>query len=579
MDTPYYHLVPKDFQKNLQFRKSLYQMVDNESDRSLAVEKAAELRNMCANDILFYFNAFCWTYDPRRNPAALPFITYEYQDAAILKLADAIHTGYDLGIEKSRDMGASWLCIMVPEWFWHFFPLQSFLFVSRKEEYVYKSGDLKALFQKIEFVHKRQPNWMFKKKPKMQSLHLENRDNGSTIDGESTTGDVARGDRRTAVLLDEFASVPSDEGYAALSATRDVTRCRLFNSTPKGASGAFFDMITSPDLEKLRMHWTEHPDKSKGLYVDDFGKERSPWYDEQCKRAAHPAEIAQELDIDYAAADSLFFDAMVLEELIREMSLPPSICGELDYERDTLEPKDFELKRKGHLRLWCPLDQTGRPPMDRRYVVAADIATGTGASNSALSIGDTKTNEKIGEFAFSRIKPSEFADLAVAVAKFFGEAWLIWEANGPGRTFGDRIIHSGYRRIYYKTSEESLSRKRSDIPGWYSTRNSKEVLLTNYRRALQARQFLNRSKEAIAECKAYVYTSTGAIAHTKSVTAVDPSGARDNHGDRVIADALCWKMMSEAPLHRDEEAREAPASSFAYRRKLRQDEARQQEYW
>lgn len=59
----------------------------------------------------FFLNGFGWTYDPRRHPfAKLPFILYSFQVKAMADLLDVI-AKEDLLIEKSRDMGASWLCL------------------------------------------------------------------------------------------------------------------------------------------------------------------------------------------------------------------------------------------------------------------------------------------------------------------------------------------------------------------------------------------------------------------------------------------------------------------------------------
>ncbi len=128
--TPFYDRVPKDVKENLRYRKRIIQAVNN--DPSLA----AKFWAACAADPLFYINAFCWTYDPRRKPhTRLPMITYEFQDEGILDMVRAIGD-HDILVEKSRDMGASWICILVFEWLWHFKPLQSLLFVSRTEDYV-----------------------------------------------------------------------------------------------------------------------------------------------------------------------------------------------------------------------------------------------------------------------------------------------------------------------------------------------------------------------------------------------------------------------------------------------------------
>ena len=216
--SPFYHLVPKDPIENIAFRRKVIAW------GSASKENAHTLWLMCARDLLFYVNTFVWTYDPRiENSPAVPFITYGFQDEALLAIDSAIGH-HDLLIEKSRDMGASWMLLLVFEWRWHFKQLQSFLLVSRKEDLVDKSGDPKSLFWKIDFILQHQPRWMLPNYTR-QKLHLHNEDRGCTIDGESTTGDVARGDRRTAIGLDEFASF--EDGYAAEAATGDATNCRI----------------------------------------------------------------------------------------------------------------------------------------------------------------------------------------------------------------------------------------------------------------------------------------------------------------------------------------------------------------
>lgn len=321
---------------------------------------------MCGADPLFFINAFVYTYDPRKKSCpVVPFITYPFQDVAILELADAIGD-HDLLAEKSRDMGATWCFLYAMTWYFVFRPMQTFLCVSRKEDLVDKTGDPDCLFWKIDFMLSRLP-WFLRPSVKWNRLHMENPGNGSTIDGSSTTGDVGRGGRRTACFLDEFASV--EEGHKVLKATRDMTTCRLFNSTPKGTNNAFYDM-TLTDITKLRFHWTEHPEKSAGLYtsnketgrleiidkeywepgdrcvVDEYpfirdGKMRSPWYDLQCERAAHPMEIAQELDIDYLGSAFQFFDVDTIDKLIKRDSRPAMHVGELDFDPDLLTPERF----------------------------------------------------------------------------------------------------------------------------------------------------------------------------------------------------------------------------------------------
>jgi len=106
-------MVPKDLAANLEFRRKLIQA--GNSDPKIA----NDLWRLCEAEILFYINAFVWTYDPRKPEALVPFITYDYQDDGILEIQEAIGR-HDLLAEKSRDMGASWMFLVTLMHEWQF---------------------------------------------------------------------------------------------------------------------------------------------------------------------------------------------------------------------------------------------------------------------------------------------------------------------------------------------------------------------------------------------------------------------------------------------------------------------------
>ena len=599
--TPYYPVVPKGMSENLLFRQSL--LVDAAGDVGLQ----GSLRGMCAADPLFYINAFCWTHDPRLEAlSTVPFITWgEYQDEAILSILGAIGKE-DLLIEKSRDMGATWLLLVCFDWAWRFRPGQSFLVVSRNEDYVDKPGNPKSLFWKLDFLHdvKRLPTWMlpagWSEKCRTR-MHIENPENGSVIDGESTTGDVARGDRRTAIMLDEFSAFEVGDGYRALSSTRDVTRSRLFNGTPQGANNAFYEMTKKVPV-KLRLHWSQHPEKKRGLYTSDGddengyvlrvldtsyvfpvgykfvldGKLRSPWYDVERTRCASDQEAGQELDIDYLGSGHQFFPAQLIERLVAETCQPAFIEGELEYDPDTAVPRGFTRKEGGRWKCWMNVDLEGKAPGDRQYAIGADVAVGTGATPSCISAVDRKTGEKVLEFAEAHIDPARFAYALVATAKWLNDAYLTWEANGPGRITGNRVIEIGYRNIYWRKNEQTLSKKQTDAPGWHSTGDNKNAVLGEYRRALSMMEVVNHSKRALQECLFYVFGSDGTVEHSRALSNVDPTQGRKNHGDLVIADALAWKGARERPELPPKAGADmndlsaAPAGSYGARMRERQ---------
>lgn len=425
----------------------------------------------------------------------------------------------------------------------------------------------------------------------------------------------------TAFLMDELAKFPRGQDEAAMDSTQHVTECRLIVSTPKGPDGAYAKAMKDSEMKPLVLDWKDNISRNRNLYrvvngmpvavdaakfgpltpeyadVEKWsdlkrrlelrgysleGKLRSPWYDRQCLRVrATPKSIAQELDRDYGGSMSRFFDCANIDRLLsgaESTVKKPRYVGDLSFDVEDFEVT-FTPNQVGHLRVWCSLDLKMRPPDDVTYIVSADIAMGTGgdqASNTVICATIKETGEKVAEFASPNITPEAAANYAVAMCKWFKgkdtEAMLIWETNGPGGPFRERVVETGFRNVYRRLVREETSKKRTMKIGWYSTTKTKHELLSAYNYALQTGQFVNPSEEALAECKQFQIGSNGKISHIAAESATDPTGAGENHGDRVIADALGhWARqqsgeVTNAAAVAKATPREAPPNSFAGRR-------------
>lgn len=549
----------KDLSSNIRFRRRLVEL-------SRGNEKLKNtLYSICCRDILFWVNVFCWTYDPRnlgnpgsakhrRLPKTIPFVTFDYQDDALRLIQWCIMNGVDGLIEKSRDMGASWIFVMAFDWFFLFRKMNTFLMVSRKEDLVDRKEDPDCLFWKLDYLHETMPQWLVPEIGR-QKLHFKNPVLGGTIDGESTTGDVGRGGRRTAIALDEFAAVPDDESMAVINSTNDATDCRIFNSTPKGVGNAYHMQTKRDDIVRIRMHWSQHPHKAVGLYYCEPGKcpihpegghPHSKWYDRECRRRGwNSVAIAQELDIDYSRAGGTFFSNPLIDELITSSTRGYAFEGDMEHDAALAVPGGFVRAGGGNLRLWVTPDQSHNVPFGE-YIIGCDISEGTGASFSCASIANVRTGEKVGEYWNPLLKPYQFAAFVVSLARRFVDdrgnpAYLIWEANGPGREFGDHITKRlSYTRIWHRPKMGNGIRSR--FPGWVSTADEKIALFGAYRRALSERTFVNRSAPALREALKYVTNENGVPEYRGSV---DMSRIGASHGDIVVADALASKIVEE----------------------------------
>ncbi len=573
----YYRKVPKDILPNLDFRRKIVRQADTDDNFR------DDILEMCRQDILLFVNAFTFIFEPR-TATTLPFLTYGYQDETLLTIQDCIGVR-DMAMFKSRDMGASWMACVIMLYRWLFFYKQSFLTISRKEELVDKPDDPKSMFWKIDFLFDRLPVWM---KPRLNqfnrsSMHFFNPETESVIDGESTTETSTVGDRRLMVVADEFQHFP-DGGYPFMQKSRDVTASRLFIFTPHGTGSAAHEIVTKSKALVIPLHWTRHPDKSKGLYESDgkraapdfVGKKRSPWYDAQCERALHPSEIASELDMDWLGSAWQYFSEPEIRGWEDRYAADPHHVGDLAFHPDDLTPTGFSSGPSGNLRLWFSPDMSGNPPPGS-YTIGCDISMGTGETNSAASVTDCLTGEKVAELVTCYSDPRDFAHQVIALCRWFYDAYLIWEANGPGGLFGKHVIDEGYSNFYYRRDEESafIKKRRGDLPGWWSDGGGKlkKQLADTYRVSLHKGTYLERSRETLDELRYYVADDKGIPVHNESENARNPMDKGANHGDRAIAAWLsCWASGQRAVKDR-EIPRVIPRYSIAWM--LRESEKEQ----
>lgn len=480
---------PKDYRSNLLFRRKI--LLRAEKD----LVYRAKLKELFHRDILFAFNTFFYTLDVRKRPFHhQPFCTYPYQDEMIVSLVKAINEGKDIPTEKSRDMGVSWMVILVFLWFW----LDpeggaDFLLGSRIEDYVDKKGDMRTLLEKARYALYKLPLWLrpknFQKKVHDNFMKLANPETGATITGESNNENFSTGGRYLAILFDEFAKwKQTDE--SAWTAAGDATPCRIPVSTPFGVGGKYYEIITSAK-NKLRLHWSLHPTKGAEAYcpwprvqsqIDAWDGRpefwvRSPWYDKENLRRT-PDEVAQELDISYLGAGNPVFKGKIGRRIQRMLNAKRIPFGwrEIDLGTKTLKEIDEPRDDEGILVLWEALKE------ETDYILAVDVVEGIeGGDFASVKILNRKT-KSIAASYYSRIDEVQLAGIIATLSKEFGDndySWLGIETNGPGLSTFDLCVELyGLSNLFMMPQYDSTRQAVFHKKGWRTTSSSRNILVS-----------------------------------------------------------------------------------------------------
>jgi len=265
--------------------------------------------------------------------AFIPFRLFPIQEEFLGWLEEREATQTDGLVDKSRDMGATWICLAFLTHRWLFREAFKGSIGSRKQDSIDSLGNPDSIFEKIRLLLRWLPGWMmpegFDEKRDDNFLRLANPATGSTLTGEA--GDnIGRGGRSTMYFVDESAFLERpDRVDASLSGNTNV---RIDVSTHNGPASNFHQREKSGAVSVFILDWHDHPGKSHweirrrpgGDQPAVTGDEPEvlasgpglseppdipegcmliyPWYEGEKARLRNPVIVAQEIDRDPTAS-------------------------------------------------------------------------------------------------------------------------------------------------------------------------------------------------------------------------------------------------------------------------------------
>jgi len=272
-------------------------------------EFLARAKAFYAHNPVAFIVHWCDTHDPRNvgtgKPVWMPFVLFEKQALFVRFVVECINDEQPGLVEKSRTMGASWICVAISVWLWLFHPGVAIGWGSQDAHSVDQIGNPKSIFWKLRELINRLPAEFRPANLRPDDLKqnvCRNPATGSSIVGE--VGDsIGRGGRTRVYFKDESAHYEHPEEIEA--SLSENTRVPIDISSVNGLGNLFHrkreagqDWYPGAEIPRgvtrvFILDWSDHPE-----YDRKWFEEKKAYHDAQ----ATPHIFASEIERNYAAS-------------------------------------------------------------------------------------------------------------------------------------------------------------------------------------------------------------------------------------------------------------------------------------
>ena len=423
----------------------------------------------CGKDPVYFINNFVKISHPIEG--LLSFKLYPFQEDCIKQFQD-----YRFNIVlKARQLGLSTATSSFILWMMLFHREKTILTVATK------LSTAANMVKKVKTMYKNLPEWMKIAKPVSDHKNGLELSNGSWVKAASTTGDSGRSEALSLLFVDEAATIEGmDEMWAAIYPTIATGGRCIAVSTPKGVGNWFYNTYTDSEtgqnnFNHIKLNWDVHPDRDRS------------WWEENTKNLS-AKDIAQEYECSFNFSGNTIIPGDALEQIAEGTRQPIRKSGP-----------------DNGLWIW------EEPEPGKRYMIAADVARGDAADNSAFHIFNVDSMEQVAEYQ-GKIAPEQYADLLFQTAREYGNCLTIVENNSFGYGVLEKLKSMKHPTIYHhrKGSYDFIEPVQASydpnaVPGFSTNVKMRPLAIAKLEEFLRTNIVKINSERLINELRTFVW--------------------------------------------------------------------------